>query len=470
MATGDTYIKDLPLKKVLEDTDVFLTEDNTGTQQVTFADLTEGVIYKVKNNSGDSDTLNKTYANTKAILSQMEDADGVHKSIKRYGIKINKSEPNPANRITYIYDAVGMTPAKMDFATGKFNYGSWENVPFVKNNYPCMVRYDGVEDYRLNPNNYKQKENGSVSDVVNLDYSGNAMSAFVGGWLCQYETDTHEYIIWCNEQYDDSYHAYHRMDTDGIIRPGFYRRIYSPTLHDKKARSISGQLSMYGKNATIEKEYIKANSDCWEHTAWSEYNYITCLLKIMAKTEDCQVAYGNGNMNGYVADETQHYGILAAGTLDTRGQFYGSNANNQQVKVFHTESMWGDQLERLVGLICDKGRLLVKSYGDYNFTGYGYIEVYNYRKNGIETSTSGFVKSTIQNQYGRFPISFEGSSSTYICDGSTINPNITAVAMAGGFGAYGTRCGCGAIAFDASSGTAHWYCVPGLSCKMPIDV
>ena len=199
----------------------------------------------------DKETLDKTHANTAAILAALEEEGGEHKKAVRYGIKISKSDSGKASRVTYIYDAVGMTPAVMDFSEGTFNYGSWGNVEFVKNNYPCMVKYDGTEDYKLSPNDYTKKEDGTTaSDVANTDYAGNAMAAFKGGWLCQYETETDEYIIWSNIKYDDGYNAYHRTAPDGVIREGFYRRIYKPALLNNVARSISGQQSMYSKNAT----------------------------------------------------------------------------------------------------------------------------------------------------------------------------------------------------------------------------
>ena len=53
----------------------------------------------------------------------------------RFGIKINKNEEDSNKRVTYLYDAAGMIPAVMDFVEGTFNYGSWGNVEFVKNNY-----------------------------------------------------------------------------------------------------------------------------------------------------------------------------------------------------------------------------------------------------------------------------------------------------------------------------------------------
>ncbi len=245
----------------------------------------------------DKETLDSTHANTNAILAALEESGGEHKKAVRYGIKISKSDSGKKSRVTYLYDAVGMTPAAMNYTDGVFNYGSWGGVEFVKNNYPCMVKFDGTEDYKLLATNYALKADGTTaSDVANVDYAGNAMSAFKGGWLCQYETATDEYIIWSNVKYDDGYNAYHRTAPDGVIREGFYRRIYTPALLNNVARSLSGQQPMASKNATQERTYIKANGDVWEHTSWWEWNYIIALLKIMAKSEDLQEAYGNGNM------------------------------------------------------------------------------------------------------------------------------------------------------------------------------
>ena len=415
----------------------------------------------------DKETLDKTHANTAAILAALEEEGGEHKKAVRYGIKISKSDSGKASRVTYIYDAVGMTPAVMDFSEGTFNYGSWGNVEFVKNNYPCMVKYDGTEDYKLSPNDYTKKEDGTTaSDVANTDYAGNAMAAFKGGWLCQYETETDEYIIWSNIKYDDGYNAYHRTAPDGVIREGFYRRIYKPALLNNVARSISGQQSMYSKNATQERTYIKANGEAWEHTSWWEWNYIICLLKIMAKSEDLQGAYGNGNMNGYVNDAAQHYGILTAGTLNDKGQFFGYNTNNQQVKVFHTEAMWGDQWERICHMICDKGVVKVQPYGDGNFTGAGFETVFDYADLGIKASASGYVKDTVMTKAGRFFKTFGGSSSTYTCDYGYINPTIVSVPLVGGGCSNGLNCGA-CVGLNNTAGVAAWYIAPGLSCKMP---
>ena len=239
---------------------------------------------------------------------------------------------------------------------------------FVKDNYPCMVKFDGTEDYKLLATNYALKADGTTaSDAANVDYAGNAMAAFKGGWLCQYETATDEYIIWSNVKFDDSYNAYHRTGKDGTLMQDSTDTFYTPSLVGNAARSISGCQTIGDMTAEQENEACKANGDKWAMSSWWEWNYIICLLKIMAKTEDLQEAYGNGNMSGYVNDSTKYYGVLASGSMDDKGQFYGYNAGNKQIKVFHTEAMWGDQWERICQMVCDKGVVKVQPYGGLQF-------------------------------------------------------------------------------------------------------
>ena len=84
----------------------------------------------------DKKTLDEVKADTTGILAAVQDIDSKFAGIKRYGVKINKNDSNPATRVTYLYDAVGMNPAKMDFASGAFDFGDWGDIWFVKNNYP----------------------------------------------------------------------------------------------------------------------------------------------------------------------------------------------------------------------------------------------------------------------------------------------------------------------------------------------
>lgn len=377
----------------------------------------------------------------------------------RYGIKISKKEKNPDKRVTYIHDAKDLQPARMNFDTGVFEYGSWQGRGFAapENNYPCMVKADGTEDYKLMREDYTKREDGAASDVANTDYAGNAMAAFKGGWLCQYETEADEYIIWSSVKYDDGYNAYHRTAPDGSIREGFYRHIYMPTLIDGKARSISGAEIMGGFTAKQERQLCKANGEAWEQSTWQQWNYIICLLKIMAKTDDLQAAYGYGNC------DNPAWEALPTGTLNDKGQFYGSREKDKQVKVFHTEALWGDKWERLAGLIVDNGTVKVHTYGEYNFTGQGYKSVYRYI---IRSFDYGFVDGTVMTPYGRFPVSFNGGRHEYTADYGAIDAEIVSVPLVGGGCYNGLSCGA-CVGLNNTASGAYWYFAPGLSCIMP---
>lgn len=72
-----------------------------------------------------------------------------------YGVHINGADSNPKTRVRYLADAVGMTPAKMNYTSGTFDYGSWANAFFMPK--PCMLKTNGQVDYYLNENDLAKK-------------------------------------------------------------------------------------------------------------------------------------------------------------------------------------------------------------------------------------------------------------------------------------------------------------------------
>ena len=303
------------------------------------------VIVKV----ADKETLDRTYANTNAILAAVGEDVRV-KGAKRYGLKINKNDSNPATRCTYLFDAVGMTPAAMNYSTGAFDFGDWGDVFFVKNNYPAMVKYDGTEDYKLDPNDHTKKADGTTaSDVANTAYGGNAMSVFDGSgdkgkiWLSQFEIGNYEYMIVSNVQYDESYNDDAYVREDGSHADKLYYPMFGGSYDGTRLRSLAGQALMYNTNTQTEINRAKANGAGWNIGSWSKRNLLNCLLKIMSKTDNSKAAFGKGQTTGYVNDPSQNYGHLATGTLTNKGQFFGYSDSTHEVKVFFIEKWWGNR-------------------------------------------------------------------------------------------------------------------------------
>ena len=385
-----------------------------------------------------------------------------NEQIKRYGVKIRKGDINPITRVTYLYDAVDMTPAHMDFANGAFDFGDWGDIWFVKNNYPCMVKYDGTEDYKLNPNDYTLKEDGTESDVANSDYAGNAMSAIPLVWISQYEVGNYEYIIVSDTQVDSSYQAEAFKREDGSLADVMYMPIYGGSYDGAKLRSLSGKTLMYNTNASAEFTRAAANGSIWTIIPWSRRNLVNCLLTIIGKSDDTQTVFGQGQTSGYVDDASVNYGHLDTGTLDDKGQFFGYSDTEHEVKVFHMEKYWGNRWDRVAGYICDNGRIKVKMSPPYNLTGKDFIDT------GIDAATAGgWQKDHYMTQWGRFPKTVGGSSSTYTCDYYWINLEIVAIALVGGGCNHGANCGASYVTLNSSASAAVWSFGASLSCEQP---
>ena len=321
----------------------------------------------------------------------------------RYGVKINKLESDPAARITYIYDAVGMAPAHMDYDNDIFDYGSWENAFFVKNNRPVMLNPDRTVAYELDPDDYSLKKSGAPSDADDESTTLNAMSEFPLIWLCQYEVDNYEYVIVSNVQYDETYRADAYTRADGTIAQYMYLPMFGGSYDGSRLRSISGQVLANNTSMQSEFDYAAANGAGWTVIPWCRRNLINCLLLIMGKSENSKVIFGRGNVYG-VGDS------LNSGTLNSKGQFYGYNDTTHQVKVFHIEKWWGDRYDRIAGLISDNKRVKTKMSPPYNLTGSGYIDTL------VDfPSSNGQQKDTRMTQYGRFPITVGALISTYVC-------------------------------------------------------
>jgi len=335
---------------------------------------------------------------------------------KVYGIRIAKNTSNPSSRCEYILDAFGFTPASGN--NGSFSYGSWGDIWFVADNYPCMVKFDGTVDYRLKKDDYSKREDESSSDISNINYAGNAMSAMPLTWLYQYEDSDYQYILVSQSQINQNFKAYAHTDENGIVHDYVYMSIYRGTIDgNNRLRSISGQ-SPYttGKTAADEISMAKANGSGWFTKTWSQRNLLKSLITLIFKSTDSQSALGRGHLDHSGANN----GVLDTGTLNSQGQFYGRTSNYYQVKAFHQESVWGDQSDRLAGLILDNGVYKVKMTPPYAETNLSQSSSYSsYHDMGLSIggNVGNFISASNMSEYGDIPVSTQGgSSSSYECD------------------------------------------------------
>lgn len=384
-----------------------------------------------------------------------------------FGYRINKNESDPYACVEYLFDAKDMKPAKMvyestetltDEETGEtstgttsayFDYGDWKDLWFVTDNKPLMLKYDGTVDYYLNPNDYSFNEYGDFSAVADINYDGNAMAQFPLCWVKRYEDSEYLYEIVSNVKYDDTYKAYAHTDQNGVVKDYFYQSLFNGSVINQKLRSLSGTAyisSTLGFANAVS--YAAANGDNWNLGSWSQRSLINTLLVLMSKSLDTQTSFGYGHAAGNNNNKP-----LASGTLADKGQFFGYNitgSQSKQVKVFHCESHWGDQLFWTQGLFSDSSsKFLVKMFPPYNNAGK------NYTDTGVTAPSKGFISQMRCSEYGLLPIATGGSDTTYFCDQFT--PGTSAYCATGWGVQHNTMAGAFGLSFYTKPSN-NYYC------------
>lgn len=397
-----------------------------------------------------------------------------------YGFHVNSKDSQPSGAVTYLLDAIGATPAKMNYTSNTFDYGSWKDAFFMPR--PCMLKSDGTVDYYLNPDDYTKKADGTASEVASTSYGGNAMMEWgQNGNRIWYKVvpdagdGTSGSVYISNQNVDGKYHAWSFYNADGVLGEHFYTPIYNGSEISGKLRSLSGQTCIHDKNATYEVTAAEKNNPdgkkMWYTEVLADIQLINFLLILMGKSLDTQTVFGQGYTTG-AASATD---LATTGSMDTKGLFWGSSTAGTKetktgVKVFGMENWWGNQWRRYAGHINNNGMNMVKmTYGmqdgstakGYNTTADGYIDA-----GSVPTGNSTYIKTMKFTDKGIYPsVVTGGSQSTYYCDGFWSNNNQLDYALLGGSARNGSFCGAFALALNGTPALADWASGAALSCK-----
>ena len=369
-----------------------------------------------------------------------------------YGFKIDSTISNPNSNITYLEDAIGKTPAYMNYSNGEFNYGDWKNAFFMPK--PCMLKSNGEVAYYLNPNNYALKEDGSASDISNTSFDGNAMMEWGRGgkqiWtkIVADSTGFGASVYISNAKKDDDYKAWSFVGRDGTLKKHFYTPIYNGSNVSNKLRSLSGQTCASSLSGTTEITYAQANGVGWHTEIIADRILINLLLMLIGKSTNTQATFGNGHyINGSSASS-----LLKTGTMDNKGLFWGTNGSGSGVKIFGMENWWGNMWRRTSGLVNANGTQKYKlTYGmedgssiiGWNTDGSGYKTVGNSTPSG---TSGGYLNRMLWTKDGMFGKNASGSETTYYCDGMGFNNSQNSYALVGG--ACNNSWSCGAFALN----------------------
>lgn len=395
-----------------------------------------------------------------------------------YGFHINSNESDPSAAVTYLADAIGKTPAHMDYDSGTFDYGSWENAFFMPK--PCMLKYNGTVDYYLDPNDYSKKLDGTASDVTDDTYDGNAMMEWgQNGKKIWYKIipdandNTSASIYIADHQADEGFHAWSFYDYNNTLKDHFYTPIYNGSIDSNgKLRSISGKAySDLCQDKTAAEEITAAelnnigSNKGWYTEVYADIILIQFLCYLIGKSLDVQTVFGNGRTN----QPFDASSMLGTGTMDDKGLFWGSNENNYGVKVFGMENFWANQYRRYAGHYLDsyinKYKLTRGTADGSSASDYSTSSATGYLNDGTSPSSNGYYsKCTFNNRGGIFIGSVTGgSSTTYYCDYFYQNSG-RRYPLHGGRCDSGAPCGFSVYA-SAGDTVIHWYFGASLSYK-----
>lgn len=409
-------------------------------------------------------------------------AVGGSETAKVYGFHISDAESNPSSKVTYLEDAIGFTPAYMNYSSGKFEYGSWVNAFFMPK--PCMLKQDGTVDYYLHPSDYSKKEDGTASDVANTAYNGNAMMEWPKIYMKIVPDSGDSASFACyisNKKVDDDYHAWAYIDANGVEKEHFYTAIYNSKIVNNVARSLSGQNNtMNDKTASDERTALRANNASgelhWDMESFSERMLITNLMILISKTTDSQTAFGKGLMDSGTASINNSF---TTGIHNTKGLFYGTNNGSASiysnaVKIFGMENYYAFRWRRIQGFVLDNGVIKTKlCYGtadgstadDYSFEATGYVAEASLSTLG---NSDGQCNKVVASERGVIPYhasSPSASSSTYYCDYHYVNLSIVVVPLVSGASDSGARCGAFCWDLDYGASASYWNVGAALSCR-----
>lgn len=379
-----------------------------------------------------------------------------------YGFRIDKTNSDPETRVEYLYDAVGMTPARMNYTTGQFDYGSWADAWFIKGNKPCALKYDGTVDYYLDPNDYTKKADGTASDVSDSSYAGNFMASMPTVWIKRWEDTRYQYVAIASSPVDDDFKAYAHDAGDGTINPMIYLPMFKGVIVDSKLRSIAGVSPQANTYATQEKAAAEACGSGWQMWDWTKHELIADLLTLISRSTNSQAAFGQGDTNTYDETEIPNRGKLTTGTSGA-GQFYGTNDELHHVKVFHIEDFWGNRWDRCLGLNLINGKYvykLVRPYALSPDSSYVFTE--------ISAPSSGWQKEQYVGEFGTFAKTTGGSESTYSCDYFWVSSGEKLALLSG---SCNSRNNCGAFCFNLNDAVSSSNWAIGASpCFNPIPI
>jgi hypothetical protein len=300
-----------------------------------------------------------------------------------------------------------------------------------------MLKYDGIVDQYLNPNDYSLTETGAASKVADTNFGGSAMMEWPKIYTKRWEDEDGIYHFRCSDRkIDDSWECWCNKNSSDDEVDHFYTSIYTATEGmNVSLRALSGGSPVAGNPASRGNLLSGAlsNGDGWNLEMLVDRLLIQDLLVMISKSTDTQESFGYG------------YGgtsMKSSGSMDQKGLFWGENKINTSgnfdyydsgVKVFGMEYWWGNVARFMYDWYRDGSSFTQYLLSDNNKITGPVVDV-------------GYISNMKTYPFGRIPSGFSGSAATHECDYVTrTNTTGTYYAAVGRYDAASITYGLGAF-------------------------
>lgn len=353
-----------------------------------------------------------------------------------YGFKIDKNNDDPDTRVTYLYDAEGMTPAYMDFSNGTFNYGSWANAWFIKNNRPVALKFDGTVDYELNHTDFTKKLDGTASDVEDVNYAGNFMSEMPTVYVKRWEDSDYNYMAFCEIPHDEDFLAQAHTNANGTVNSAIYLPMFKGSVDsNNKMRSLMGTYPRSTSKADEEVTYTNNCGGGWQLWDKAKIDLILDLILLITKSTNCRAKIGNGNTNTYSGSGKMMSGYETDGTTrSVNAQFWGyegtevADYGKHHMCAFYIEDLWGNRMDRCLGFNIVNNVYKVKMIAPYALNSDSSYETLT-----VSPPATGWLMNiSSNNTYGDVPTEIGASNSSGFGSRCIISANGNYIVCIGG--------------------------------------
>lgn len=416
--------------------------------------------------------LNQISTNQSNISSVQNDVNILKLSEfnNAFGMKISKSDTNPNTKVSYMFNAEGMTPAYMDFTGGSFNFGSFSSWRPVSQNRPVGLNFNGSVAYELNHTDFSKKLDGTASNITDATTTINFMSEMPLMYVRRWEDENYNYIVFCEYQTNENYTADAFKNASGGIGSKLYLPMFKGSYVNGKLRSLAKQYWQNGADVQGTEAEWNAAAACgtgWQTWDWAKREYLSDLMTFITKSTDWKNKFGLGvtnlsasNGNKYDGQPAGGYcstsGDLTTWTADYHGQFYGvasTTSDKKHVTAFYVEDPYGNRWERIPGLELYNNVYRAKMSPPYALTDSASRAEYD--NLGISAPGEGWFKTASTSMHGSVPVAVGASETTGYCSYFYKNASSTCLALFGGTCGVGGACG-RYVGLHCAPSFSHW--------------